>query len=186
VRVWFNVRKAAQIVAFFAKQEGDSINVLKLVKLVYLANRLALEKHNYPLVNDILVSMDQGPVNSLTFDYINGMEEERAGWDEFLTARANHTVGLSDPALTIEQLDELSDDDLEILKETWGRFGRYNKWALRDYTHEHCPEWEDPQGTSAQIPYERVFKFLSKKDPRELQKKIFAQRAIDMAFSGKR
>src|SRR6266480_1606796 len=50
MRPWFNVRKAAQMAAFFAKQEGGTINVLKLVKLVYLANRAAMEKYDFPLV----------------------------------------------------------------------------------------------------------------------------------------
>ncbi len=31
---WFNVRKAAQIAAFFAGKEGKRIQVLKLAKLI--------------------------------------------------------------------------------------------------------------------------------------------------------
>src|SRR5713101_1329927 len=84
MKPWFNVRKAAQVVAFFAQKQGGSINVLKLVKLIYLANRLAMERFVFPLLNDNLVSMDHGPVNSLTFDYINGYHD-RAAWKEFVT-----------------------------------------------------------------------------------------------------
>jgi cell division GTPase FtsZ len=37
-----------------------------------------------------------------------------------------------------------------------------DKWALRDYTHKNCPEWEDPGDTSLVIPYERLLKYLGK------------------------
>jgi uncharacterized phage-associated protein len=65
--VWYNARKAAQVAAFFAKAQGGKINVLKLVKLIYLADRLALETFEHPILEDKFVSMDHGPVNSITF-----------------------------------------------------------------------------------------------------------------------
>src|SRR6478672_1543419 len=34
----YNVRKAAQVTAFFAKKEGGAIEVLKVAKLLYLAD----------------------------------------------------------------------------------------------------------------------------------------------------
>ena len=186
MRPWFNVRKAAQVSAFFAREEKGSINVLKLVKLVYLANRAAMEKFDFPLFNDNLVSMDHGPVNSLTYDYINGARLERDGWDEFLTGRAGYAVGLVNPSLSIDDLDELSVAELEVLDETWKNFGHLDKWSIRDYTHRNCPEWEDPDSSSEPIPYARVFKFLDKKDSEYLARRIIEQRRIDEAFAGRR
>lgn len=185
-RPWFNVRKAAQVTAYFAKAEGNAINVLKLVKLFYLANRRAMDRLCFPLVNDNLVSMDHGPVNSITYDYINGYEDERAGWEEFVTDRAHYSVGLVNPSLTVDDLDELSDVELEILDETWKDVGHLPKWKVRDYTHDHCPEWEDPEGSSLSIPYSRVFKFLGKDNSDELAKRILTRRHILEAVAGSR
>ncbi|MGA9893403.1 MAG: type II toxin-antitoxin system antitoxin SocA domain-containing protein, partial [Xanthobacteraceae bacterium] len=73
----YNVRKAAQITAFFAKKEGGSIAVLKVAKLLYLADREFMAAYDLPMLFDELVSMPHGPVTSNTLNYINGMEEQR-------------------------------------------------------------------------------------------------------------
>jgi uncharacterized phage-associated protein len=186
MKPWFNVRKAAQVAAFFAKQEGGNINVLKLVKLIYLANRKAMEKLDFPLLNDNLVSMDHGPVVSLTYDYINGSQLDRDGWEEFVTDRSGYAVGLVKADLSIDDLDELSEIEIEILTETWKSFGHFDKWKMRDYTHDNCPEWEDPDGSSQPIPYARVFKFLSKQETDFLVRRILDQRRTDELFAGRR
>ncbi len=74
--IWYNARKAAQVAAFFALSEGGKINVLKLVKLIYLADRSAMEAFEAPILNDKFVSMDHGPVNSITLNLINGLGDE--------------------------------------------------------------------------------------------------------------
>jgi uncharacterized phage-associated protein len=132
---WFNVRKAAQMAAYFALRAGGAVNILKLVKLIYLANRRFIEKYDYPMLDDELVAMDHGPVNSRTLDYINGMQLERGEWDEFVSARAGYDIGLAHSDITLETLDEFSKADLEVLDEIWARFGHYDKYRLRDYTH---------------------------------------------------
>ncbi|MBY0428011.1 MAG: SocA family protein [Alphaproteobacteria bacterium] len=104
MRTWFNARKAGQVAAFFAKQENGSINVLKLTKLIYLADRNHMKNYDCPILNDELVSMPHGPVNSMTYDYINGCQLDRDGWDEFITGKAGYLVGLTKP-ITLEDCD---------------------------------------------------------------------------------
>jgi uncharacterized phage-associated protein len=178
---WFNVRKAAQIAAFFALKEGGEINVLKLTKLVYLADRRHMELYDYPILDDELVSMPHGPVNSMTYNFINGYSEE-AGWDEFISDRVAHKVGLTS-SISPEQLDELSQAELDTLEQVWQSFGDMTPFQLRDWTHENCPEWEDPHGSSNPIPYERVFKYLGKKHAEELESEIKENRVLSSAFS---
>lgn len=180
---WFKTRKAAQIAAFFARKEGGTINLLKLVKLIYLANRRAMERYDYPLFDDYLYSMDHGPVNSTVLDLINGARKDAEEWEEFVTSRSHNNVGLRQKRRAFSDLDELSDADLGVLNFIWERFGKKDKWELVDYTHKHCPEWEHPRGTSVLIPYERIFKVLGKKHSLELAQQIENQRALDAAFS---
>lgn len=181
---WFNVRKAAQVAAYFALRAGGAVNILKLVKLIYLADRTFIEKYDYPMLNDEFVSMDHGPVNSRTLEYINGMQlDGRGAWDEFVSPRTGYDIGLAHPDITLETLDEFSAADLEVLDEIWARFGHYDKYRLRDYTHRNCPEWEDPKGSSKPISYERLYQVLGKKNAAELVADVNAQRVVSKAFA---
>lgn len=180
---WYNARKAAQVAAFFAKAQGGRINVLKLVKLIYLADRLALETFESPILDDKFVSMDHGPVNSITLNYVNGLSDDRDEWAEFVSDREAHFVGLTDSELKVHDLDELSTAEIKILTLIWDRHGKMSQFEVRDYTHQHCPEWEDPKGSSEPIPLERIFKFLGKRDSAELAAKVEADRDIDQMIA---
>lgn len=160
----YSVRKAAQVVAYFAIRQGGRINVLKLAKLIYLADRGHLAKFDSPILYDRFVSMPHGPANSLTLNYVQGFSENSEDWDSFISDKEGYNVGLARGNMAIEDLDELSRAETVTLEETWNQFGGMNPFALRDYTHAHCPEWEDPNGSSNPIPYERVLKHLGK-DP---------------------
>jgi len=179
---WFNTRKAAQVVAFFAGKQGGSIPVLKLAKLIYIADRMNMGKYDYPISGDRLVSMDHGPVNSITLNLINGLSLDKREWDEFVSDRADHEVAAK-RHFANEDLDELSDADVATLEEVWAAFGHMGKYAIRDWTHKHCPEWEDPNGSSNPIPYERVFKFLGKDNAEELAERVESERALRAALS---
>ena len=175
----FKVKKAAQVAAYFAIAEGGQINVLKLIKLVYLADRRFMGKYDFPILNDRLVSMDHGPVNSMTLNYVNGTENQRDDWDSFIEDRASNEVGLSSDRITENDLDELSDAEIEVLGEIAAKFKDCSGFTVRDYTHKYCPEWEDPRGSSDPIPYERVLKYLEKPDPIDLANEIDAERNLD-------
>ena len=179
----FNARKAAQVAAFFANKEGGRINVLKLTKLLYLADRACMDRYDRPILYDWLVSMDHGPVNSYTLNLINGLAQDD-GWDDFVLDRAHHDVGAKNKRMTEEDFDELSEFEVSVLSGVWREFGRMTKYQIRDYTHKHCPEWENPRGTSLPIPYERVFKFLGKKHSDELADQVEDARSIDQILLG--
>lgn len=177
----YNVRKAAQVVAFFVLKADGAINVLKLSKLIYLAEREFMERYDAPMFYDRLVSMDHGPVTSISLNLINGFLEHE-DWARFVAGRSNYDVGLASPSLTPEALDELSPADLEVLQSLWDRFGDFSKYRLRDYTHDACKEWENPHGSSTPIPHERVFKFLNKENSEELAENIERYRATAALF----
>jgi len=179
---WFNVRKAAQVAAFFALREQEEIYVLKLVKLMYLADRKFMELYDVPILRDQLVSMPHGPVNSLCYNYINGSLVDEQ-WDEFLSDREAHKVGLSQDDLTEDALDELSPAERRVLQEVWNDIGHMGRFDLVKYTHENCPEWEDPNGSSNPIPYSRVFNFLQKRNSGDLGERVVAERHLATSFT---
>jgi uncharacterized phage-associated protein len=176
----YNPRKAGQVAAFFALRQGGLINVVKLIKLIYLADRAFMDEYDEPMLMDRFVSMRLGPVDSRTYECVN---EGAEGWDEFISDRADHKVGLVSGTLSVESLDELSDADIEVLATTWNKFGDMDQWALVKYTHDNCPEWEDPDGSSNPIPYARIFKFLGKSRPKELERGIIESKRIASVLS---
>ena len=186
----FDERKAAEAAAFLLFKAGGSLPLIKLVKLLYLAERLSLQRYGEPLTGDRLVSMPNGPVLSMTYDHIQGaLPSCEGGWESWVADRAGHVVALRDGSKirTPEQdLLRLSDSDLEVLTEVWERFGHWDRWKLVRYTHsDACPEWEDPEGSSRPISYERLFSKLgySREQAAVLVARIDAQRALNAAMS---
>ena len=181
---WFNARKAAQVAAYLAMRQGGTINVMKLVKLIYLADREFMTRYDSPILFDRLVSMPHGPVNSMTYNYMGGAFDD-AGWNAFIADREGHDVALASINITPADFDQLSEAEVEVMGIVWGKFGHMTQWEIRDYTHTHCPEWEDPQGSSLDIPYERVFKFLGKAaNASELAGRVEAERILAGHFGG--
>ena len=183
----FNEQKAAQIAAWFIASQGGTMPHLKLIKLMYLAERASLQTHGYLMTGDRFVAMPHGPVLSLTLDHINdGVRSAQDGWDSWISDKANHTVGLV-REVNREALDELSDADLNILAATWKKFGWMSKFEIRDYTHDpkNCPEWHDPDGSSNPIGYGDVLRALgfSGEAAEELENNIREQSRIHRALA---
>ncbi len=182
----FNEKKAAQVAAFFLQAGGSKLSLLKLMKLMYLAERRSLEKYGEPMIGDRLCSMEHGPILSHTLNHMNGLRESSPdGWDSWISDRANHELALVKPITDVRNdLDLLSDADIEILEELWNGFGALTAFELRDYTHDACAEWEDPENSSIPIPYSRLLRCVGYDTnvARELEQRMLAQRRVDQAF----
>lgn len=158
----YNERKSAQIAAWFIAQAGGTMPHLKLMKLMYLADREAMRSCGFPMTGDRFVSMPNGPVLSNTLSHINDDAfSVDGGWDTWISDKANYEVALLREA-TPQALDHLSRADLAVLESVWGQFGHMGKYQIRDYTHNprNCPEWKDPNGSSNPIAYKTVFEAL--------------------------
>jgi len=64
VHLPFNERKATEAAARLLKLRGGTMSYMKLIKLLYLADREALLRWGRPISTDRYVSMDRGPVLS--------------------------------------------------------------------------------------------------------------------------
>ena len=163
----FCEKKAAQVAAYFllrASEKGANVTFLKLMKLMYLSERLSYERFGFPIIGDSLVSMPNGPVLSRTLDLINfGSSDGEGEWDKLVAAKTGRDMALNDNSgLDIDGLRELSESDVEVLDSVWQRFGRMSALQLREYTHDpkNCPEWQDPDGSSVPIQLETLLSKL--------------------------
>lgn len=137
----FREDKATQAAARLLSHGGGSMNLLKLVKLLYLAEREALIRWGRPITMDILCSLPHGPVLSNVLNLINEEPDPEYPryWHEVVSERKNYDVELIGEAIS----DHLSRVEVELLDETYKKYGRLTKWQLRDLTHK-LPEWKDP------------------------------------------
>ncbi len=144
----FNEQKATQTVAAFLKLGKGRLNVLKLVKLVYLADRLALVTGGRPITFDQFFSLPKGPVVSSTLNLINDEPDpnEPRYWHRFISERMQYEIALrADPGAA-----DLSRFEEQIIEQIYGQYGQLDQWALVKLTHK-LPEWSDPGLSSIPI-----------------------------------
>jgi len=141
----FDAKKAAHMSAYLLFQAGGTMSHMKLIKLLYLAERESLRRCGWFMSNDVLVSLPHGPILSNTLYLINGDIDNSETWNQLISDKTDHTISLKRD-IQLEELDELSIADVEVLEDTWQKFGNKDQWELRDYTHDpkNCPEWENP------------------------------------------
>lgn len=183
----FNERKVAQMAVLLLRKEGDRMPHLKLMKLLYLADRKSMELYGFPISGDRVVAMPHGPVLSMTLNLSNGDVESLAGgWESLISDREGHEISLKcTGAISCDDLDELSQANISVLESVWAEFGHMTQWEIRDHTHAHCPEWTDPNGSSFPISYEKIFRALGKpeKIAKELSTRIRDERSLDTLFA---
>jgi len=180
----FNQRKAAQAAHFFLEKDGGRIPLLKLMKLMYLAERRSLEVRGDSMFDDRALSMDHGPVLSSTYSCINGEIEFDSEWARHVSDRqCDHMLELAEDAHGLE-LDDLSRRDREILDKVWSDVGHMGKWRIRDHTHEVCEEWEHPSGSAIPISEESILSALGypASVSREIAEEIAHLREVDSAI----
>jgi len=129
------------------------MSYMKLVKLLYLADRESLLKRGRPITFDKFVSMPHGMVLSGTLDLING-EEESAVWNDVFEPYGDREIKIKKDPST----GKLSRAEITVLDEIFAKFGEKTRWELRDYTHT-LPEWIDPLGSSIPIQVSDVLKY---------------------------
>ena len=182
----FNEQRVAQMAAYLLdRAKGRVIKYLKLMKLLYLADRESMKRHGHPISGDRYVSMEHGPVLSHTLNLINGaVKFEERGWGYWIADKADYAVSLRRKA-SRDALDELSDADLDVLHDVFEKFGKVDQWDLVKYTHRYCREWKDPNGSSVPISYEDIFKALGRSpaEAKKLGARVEQQRHIDKLFN---
>lgn len=148
MRLRYREERATQAAARLLRLRGGTMSYMKLLKLMYLADRKSLLQHGRPITYDRFVSMDQGPVLSQTYNLMVAEESpDRASyWRRYISEPDHYEVHLVQDAPS----GELSKAQEALLEDIFRDFGRMGRWQLVDYCHT-LPEWEDPHGSSIPI-----------------------------------
>lgn len=151
----YRQERATQAAARLLARRGGRMSYLKLLKLLYLADRRALLAHGRPITFDRYVSMDHGPVLSQTYNLIVGEEQPEAPsyWRRYISEPVNYEVALRGEAPS----GALSPVQEQILDEVFDEFGHMGRWDLVRLMHT-LPEWQDPHGSSLPITLRDVLR----------------------------
>lgn len=149
----FDERKATQAAALFLALRGGRMHYLKLIKLLYLADRAALLQWGVPITTDRYVSMDHGPVVSMIYNLITD-EKPKPAWAEFISPPlGEYEVELLKPA----PVDCLSRAEERLIGQVFGEFGHLSRWDVVNFVHT-LPEWKNPGGSSIPISIRDILK----------------------------
>lgn len=157
----FDHLKSVQTVAYFVRKAGGSIEKLKLIKLIYLAERQSIQRRGRPMNFDSYLSLPHGPIASSA---LNGIDHKftRSEWDALEIAENKRDVSIA----TEVSDDHLSRSDRAILDAIWGQFGAMTASKIRNWTHKHCPEYVEV-GPSSSMPIDiaDIFEQVGNADP---------------------
>ncbi|HVZ17446.1 MAG TPA: Panacea domain-containing protein, partial [Terriglobales bacterium] len=144
--------KATQAAAYFLKLRGGQIHYIKLIKLLYLADREALLRWGVPITTDRHVSMDNGPVTSRILNLITD-DRPKPIWEKYISAPlGDYEVRLLQEAPT----DRLSRAEEKLMDEIFKEYGHLNRWDLIHNVMHKLPEWHNPNGSSLPISFREI------------------------------
>jgi uncharacterized phage-associated protein len=146
----FNISKTIQASAVLLKAEPRRrISRLRLLKLLYIANRESLAERARPITGDRAVAMDHGPVLSTTYNLIKGEDYLSAEWDKYITREGRDLVLVADPGV-----GDLSRFEIAKLNAVSQQLEELDDWAVAELTHLF-DEWAKTQpqkGSMRPIP----------------------------------
>jgi uncharacterized phage-associated protein len=165
----FDQEKATATAAYLLKLRGGRMSYLKLIKLLYLADREAFGRWGFGITTDRYVSMPHGPVVSNIYNLITEEERETPFWSRYISAPSNYEVRLIDEDIP----DLLSRAEQKLLSEIFASFGTWGRWKLVEHTHT-LPEWRNPNGSSIPIRVEDILQAqgASQREAVELKKEL--------------
>ncbi len=171
----FDAKKATQVACLFIQKEADSINIMKLVKLIYLLDRLSIVRRGIPVVGGDYFSMKNGPVISEILDLINSgtLYFVKTDWKKYISDRENHMVTIVESPGT----DQLSESEKKMINQIYLQHGEKNQYQLREWCHRNCPEWHGITKGRKEISVERILQVSGKSS--EIKKVIREQNEIE-------
>jgi uncharacterized phage-associated protein len=158
------------------------MSYLKLLKLLYLADRAALQRWGRPISYDSYYSLDKGPLLSTTYNRINDEPNPdfESYWQKYIRTEGYEVVLRQNTPK-----DQLSPAELRILEEVYAEHGSKNRWELVKYTHL-LPEYQDPKGSNLPITIQAILRAGAwpEDDIEEVVTELETQSSADRMWNG--
>jgi uncharacterized phage-associated protein len=175
----FDVEKTIQaIAALLHFHETQEMSYVRLLKLLYMADRETLRESGFPITGDRVAAMPHGPVLSHTYDLIKGEHPAWARWSMFLGKKGYRLTLLSDPGN-----GALSRYEISKLRDITERYAGHDEWAMIDLTHT-LTEWQQNYQSSRWISVSDILDAVGRGDDKvEMLKDAADQVVYDRIFA---
>jgi uncharacterized phage-associated protein len=131
-----NGTKATDAVARIIRQSGQSVDYLRVVKLIYLADRKSIAQRGIPIVGGHYFSMRKGPVNGDVMNFVTQRNAPR--WKDSIAPLKGHSLSI----LAEPEYDSLSESEIRILDGVVEEHLDQTTEELVQWCHDHCPEYK--------------------------------------------
>jgi Protein of unknown function (DUF4065) len=179
----FDATKAVEAILYVVTRAKSDLYVT--LKLLYLADKIHLERYGRLITDDWYAALQHGPVPSQAYailQYVRGDDQPvtvKKGASDYadrnrakkpLAPQANRALAVRDRAITAlrsPDLDELSKSDIECLDEAVKKFKGFGFSALKEITHDDAYNATSP---NKEITIESIAAML--KNGRELVRHV--------------
>jgi uncharacterized phage-associated protein len=135
--------KAGEMAAFLLNWGDDPMGQMKLIKLLYIADRQAIVETGFSITGDQIYGMEKGPVLSVTLNLIKGLQRGRGKVASYVApvSEKQYVRSVQHPP---DAPELLSDYELRVLRRVHDEFGNHTGEQLKDWLHQNAPEWKEP------------------------------------------
>lgn len=179
---FFNAKKGMQAAAALLRsEETRQTSYLRLLKLLYIADRESVRDTGRPITGDAVVAMDHGPVLTGMYDLVKMRGYQVPVWSKYFQVSGYHVKLTHDPGVGM-----LSRYELEKLREVSERYAAKTDWDIVEDTHQF-EEWKRNYAKSMArpIPPEHILEAVGRaEDIPELQQDEKDRAEIDRLLKG--
>jgi uncharacterized phage-associated protein len=175
----FDFEKSLQAAGCLLELHGDHMEYVRLLKLLYIADREMVAEAGAPITGDRAIAMDHGPVLSHVYDLVKGKATRAGEWAHSIQT-IHRWVALQHPT----GRGKLNKAEVEKLQEVTERYQDDSEWDICGKTHQF-PEWKKNfvPNTSTPIPWEEVLEAQGKAYMIEaVEKQDKLERYLDTVF----
>ncbi len=177
----FSARKATQAAGVLLRdRSGRRDNYMRVLKLLYLADREAIKTIDRPILGDHFVAMERGPVLSNVYNLIKGEHGNLPAWSSYIQRDRYDIKLIEDPGV-----DALSSKEVELLQQVALNHADDDEWALVEFTHK-LPEWikNNPGGAVKPIPLRDILEATGRSaDADQIEANIKRRDDLDQFFA---
>ncbi len=155
------VLKTIQAIGVLLRHDGvKRMNYMRLLKLLYIADRESLKETGRPVTGGPVIAMERGPVLREVYDLILGQHREMSLWSQYYRKERYDLLELAEP-----DVGQLSKYEIGKLQDVAKTYLDDDEWALVDITHKF-PEWNqnDPGKSSKPIPLSSILEAIGRAD----------------------
>lgn len=175
----FNEQKATEAASLLLSMHGGKMSRLKIIKLLYIADRKALENWERPITFDTYYSMKEGQVLSGVLDLINDKIKDPL-WRKHIEQSDDVSIRLHGKPVKFQKLSRA---EVILLEDVYKEFGHWNRFDLGDFTKKF-PEYK-PTTTRERTYIEEILSYIyGEEDAERIRQTLEEEAYLELALEG--